>query len=435
MKYRYSAWIVALLLSISGCNSDSKTVIELPVEGGQGDNTSTDNNGTNTDNSSDTDNSDKDNTNTDDSNSDNANSNNPTKETKEEVIKRILSAQGAESTTSLALKDFEIAEFGCVTEANLSVIQGYFNTTQDELQLAALKHRLCKVVELFELNSKSLLTPNRLKEVGLRGLFFEDGKLDEWAYDELILTIPESHFEYAALQGAVEDFHHNQSSVWPKQINISFDDGGALNSIHDHLDLFDKYNATFTYYVSHYSTIDHSKVADIENRGHEIGHHGVIHRHAKIYSEENGVQKWIADDITPQLDAMRRDGLTVTSYAYPFGAYTKETDREIKKYFTHVRKFASWSSVIYRGERSDRPITTGLSMDSHRFDLDKIQNAIDTLKGGETLYLATHVIGKTGNEWYITPENLENVLAYASAKGLKFCHTSECMNFKGNTTN
>ncbi|WP_440053561.1 polysaccharide deacetylase family protein [Pseudoalteromonas sp. T1lg65] len=347
-----------------------------------------------------------------------------------QAIEKIVNAQGMEHATELDLSVFSKAEFSCIKDNNLEAVKGYLINTQDKLNHKELQTRLCKVAELYALGSKQRLTFSLLKEVGIKGLSGSDGKVNDWAMDELMLGAPEQAFEWAKLQKLVDDFHYNQANIWPKQINISFDDGGALESIYQHLPLFDKYNATFTYYVSHYFLIDSEKVAEIAAHGHEIGHHGTTHKHAKDYVEKNGLQKWLEDDIFDSLSAMKSDGLDVTSYAYPYGAYTRETDTELKKHFSHIRKFASWASVNYRGERSDRPITTGLSIDAHRFNLDKIRHAIDTLKGGETLYLATHVIGKTPNEWYITPENLEAVLKYAAEKGLKFCHTNECMNFK-----
>ncbi|TMP76870.1 hypothetical protein CWC05_21205, partial [Pseudoalteromonas ruthenica] len=91
------------------------------------------------------------------------------------------------------------------------------------------------------------------------------------------------------------------------------------------------------------------------------------------------------------------------------------------KHFTHVRRFAAWGGLEYRNQRSDLAIMTGYSIDSHTINLERIFKAMDTLRGGETLYLGTHAIGNYTSPWHITTENLEAVISYAASKDIQFC--------------
>ncbi|RRS07443.1 hypothetical protein EAG18_16990 [Pseudoalteromonas sp. J010] len=353
--------------------------------------------------------------------------------TTDELIETIIASQGSEKALSLPKSTFASAGFSCVNETNLNAVQEYLKTSKSAFTAPDLKIKICNVTELFEVTDKSRLTIEQLVQVGITGLNTEDKAINRWAFDEVIANLPDAPVSFSKVQQLVDEFHYNQKYVWPKQINISFDDGGALPTLYNHLWLFDKYDATFTFYASFYHDLNKNQMHKLVARGHEIGHHGTRHVNAELYSAKYGVEQWLEDDVLSQLRLMEQDGFDVKSFAYPYGAHSLATDIELKKHFKHIRKFAAWEGLEYKGERSDGIYTYGLSVDSHMYDIDKVKAAIDKLRGGETLYLASHAIGVQGDIWYITAENLESILAYASEKGLKFCHTSECMNFKASS--
>ncbi|WP_182912352.1 polysaccharide deacetylase family protein [Pseudoalteromonas sp. MSK9-3] len=350
--------------------------------------------------------------------------------TSEVSMSKIVSAQGSPDAQLLSFDDFDNAQLACVDIESVIAATIYLENTTNSLEESELRVRVCSVVSLYNVVNKADLTPELLIESGVEGFVDDTGKPDLWAFDEVMLDAPEKNFLVPGLQKLVNAFHYNRDNVWPKQINISFDDGGALDSLYEHLWRFEKYNATITYFVSHLALIDEQRVLEIEAQGHEIGHHGALHRHAAIYSKEHGVEKWLEEDILGQLEYMKALGLNVTTFAYPFGARTKQTDEALLKHFTHVRRFAAWSGLEYRNQRSDLAIMTGFSIDSHRINLEQIFKAMDTLRGGETLYLGTHAIGNYLSPWHITTENLEAVIAYAASKDIQFCKMAECQNFK-----
>ncbi|MBD1581673.1 polysaccharide deacetylase family protein [Pseudoalteromonas sp. S16_S37] len=347
------------------------------------------------------------------------------------AVTKIISSQGNPDALNISLSQFQEADFDCVSQESLPAVHSYLSVTGEVLNESLLRKRLCDVVSLYQLNNMDMLTAKRLQDIGIRRLFDANGKLNEWAFEEVKRAAPERHFDFAQLQKLVDDFHYNQANVWPKQINLSFDDGGALPSLYNHLWLFEKYDAKFTFYASFYSDLDKQKMIELVKQGHEIGHHGTRHVNAELYSTQHGLEKWFEDDVLSQLRNMKADGFNVTSFAYPYGANTLATDRALKNEFSHIRKFAAWENMEYTPERGDSVVIYGFSVDSHVLNFDSVKKAIDNLKGGETLYLASHSIGAQGDVWYITAENLEKILAYAKSKGIKFCTTSECQNFKG----
>lgn len=350
--------------------------------------------------------------------------------TPEESMSKIVNAQGSPDAQLLSFDDFNNAQLACVDIESVIAATIYLENATNFLEESELRDRVCSVVSLYNVVNKTGLTPELLIGSGVEGLTDDVGKPDLWAFDEVMLDAPEKNFLVPELQKLVNAFQYNRDNVWPKQINLSFDDGGALDSLYEHLWLFEKYNATITYFVSHLALIDEQRVLEIEAQGHEIGHHGALHKHAAIYSKEHGVDKWLEVDILGQLADMKALGLNVTTFAYPFGARTKETDEALLKHFTHVRRFAAWGGLEYRNQRSDLAIMTGYSIDSHTINLERIFKAMDTLRGGETLYLGTHAIGNYTSPWHITTENLEAVISYAASKDIQFCKMAECQNFK-----
>lgn len=208
----------------------------------------------------------------------------------------------------------------------------------------------------------------------------------------------------------------------PKQVSLSFDDGGAVDSIYDNLYLFERYNAKVTFYVSKWKTLSLEqikKIYAIQAAGHEIGNHGLWHKAALDYTPEH----YKAEQVDSMIPYMREAGLGVHTFAYPFGSRSPLHDAELLKDYRYVRGFTSAYNEILP---SSKPTLTAYSIDSHRINLNLVYNAMDTLNGGDTIYLTSHVIGEWVNEWHITKENLEAILSYGNSAGVRFCSVRDC---------
>jgi hypothetical protein len=120
---------------------------------------------------------------------------------------------------------------------------------------------------------------------------------------------------------------------------FSFDDHD-LDGWHPLRDLFDRYGAKVTFFISAYHTFsdaDKAKLRDLQADGHSIDYHSTNHHDAEQYTAEFGVERYIADDILPDLELMRADGFDPKTFAYPFGSRTAETDAALLAHFPLVR--------------------------------------------------------------------------------------------------
>jgi peptidoglycan/xylan/chitin deacetylase (PgdA/CDA1 family) len=78
----------------------------------------------------------------------------------------------------------------------------------------------------------------------------------------------------------------------------------------------------------------------LEVEGHAIEAHGMGHRNAAEYVDTYGLAKYLADEIDPLLEQMRRDGFNPTTFAYPYGDRTRALDQALLERFSLLRSLS-----------------------------------------------------------------------------------------------
>src|SRR5690349_21600930 len=103
---------------------------------------------------------------------------------------------------------------------------------------------------------------------------------------------------------------------------LTFDDA-YLDEWLAAIPLFEKYNARATFFVAYVPRMESREVLKLHrlvSAGHEVGYHSVSHANAVETSTKVGVDRYVADEIVPGVEAMKLFGLTPTAFAYPFNA-------------------------------------------------------------------------------------------------------------------
>jgi hypothetical protein len=109
---------------------------------------------------------------------------------------------------------------------------------------------------------------------------------------------------------------------------LSFDDT-SIDAWVQTMPLFAQYDARITFFVSRYrflSDESHQQLHTLADAGHDIEPHSVTHQRGPEYVAANGMDAYLADEIDPSIQALVDEGFDVTTFAYPFGARTDETD-------------------------------------------------------------------------------------------------------------
>ena len=118
---------------------------------------------------------------------------------------------------------------------------------------------------------------------------------------------------------------------------LTFDDSHSAEWIAQ-LPRFRRYGAHATFFF--HKELDAEKLAAMKallEAGHSIGLHTLHHRDAVPAMEEMGAEQYIAEEITPQLEAMAAAGLSTRNFAYPNNRRSDATDAALQHLFRHFR--------------------------------------------------------------------------------------------------
>jgi peptidoglycan/xylan/chitin deacetylase (PgdA/CDA1 family) len=132
-------------------------------------------------------------------------------------------------------------------------------------------------------------------------------------------------------------------TVKPKHPNagvvITFDDT-SVNEWYEADKILSEYSWKATFCVSKINTLSQSeitKLLKLQQEGHEIAGHSFHHFDAPKFVTQNGIDKYIDQEINPMMDLMHFYSFKVTSFAYPFGFRNPEIDAVLLKKFKIVR--------------------------------------------------------------------------------------------------
>jgi peptidoglycan/xylan/chitin deacetylase (PgdA/CDA1 family) len=211
----------------------------------------------------------------------------------------------------------------------------------------------------------------------------------------------------------------------------------------EHLQAFLKENnAKLTFYIENYTTISDSTKEIMKSfmlDGHEMAHHSLTHAHADDYSEKNGIENYIKDEIIPVTDAMKKDGFNPETYAYPHGDCTSETDEALLKYFINIRKIIApylnkkicdLDQIYLRHGNVKVFFAAGIDA-RYKVNLEEIFDALEKAKSSrQTVSLYTHFLSKDGkplesSNSHIAEEDFVKIIKKANELGLKFYTAKE----------
>ncbi|MDR3124135.1 MAG: polysaccharide deacetylase family protein [Treponema sp.] len=238
------------------------------------------------------------------------------------------------------------------------------------------------------------------------------------AVPEELPAIPEKPPVEEAETGPVEEPETGPpaaGAAWSAGLLLAFDDK-FTEAWESYFDLFDRYAARVTFFITGgYDPF----CADAEERGHEIGYHTRRHLNLlkvspEVFFEETG----------GGAEALRRQGLRLKSFAYPYGYSEPWMDETLGEHFSVLRGFGV-TTRIYNVDTIRAKIVVSKSIDNIRYksDAEFEKDIADMLgaiaSGGGILPLTTHTIAADA-DWGISPARLEYLLKTAVELGLRF---------------
>lgn len=199
-------------------------------------------------------------------------------------------------------------------------------------------------------------------------------------------------------------------------IVLAFDDY-SVNNWEEHFDLFDKYNVKVTFFVNAYEPTEFCFNA-IE-RGHEIAYHTAAHVNMREITEDEVYQQAIAP-----IEVFREQGIELTTFAYPYGAYNEELNELLLQHYNILR--GAYFYQLAGKHEMRHGFVESLSIDNANYSSeeefrDRIDFVLEELSNNEAAVvgLYSHAISD-GGEWCVSEERLEYIFQRAQEMGIQF---------------
>lgn len=212
-------------------------------------------------------------------------------------------------------------------------------------------------------------------------------------------------------------------------IVLTFDDH-FMSQWYAYAPLMKSYGARATFFVTRWDMLSRYAVADLhdlEDRGHEIAHHGLLHRNPAEYVAEFSIERYLEDEIFAAFDLMARDDFFPTSFAYPWGGRSDALDVALLEHFDIVRgsgRVNNPDRILHQWDGQNA--INGGRVDSGYAPADELGAAMDQAVAEDAaLILYAHRIFDEGLGSHITPAELEQLLQLAADRGMAFATFSE----------
>ncbi len=208
---------------------------------------------------------------------------------------------------------------------------------------------------------------------------------------------------------------------------LTFDDV-FIEPWHEHRWLFDEHDARATFLLGRLEGVTSERfelLRELQDDGHEMGCHTLNHVDAIDYVHESSVEAYVDEQILPALEIMDREGLAHRSFSYPYGHYTRETNRALLEHFDILRGSGRIGDLgdIFHSWRGETFVNAA-SVDLGAVDLEATAEAMDLAREREdALMLYAHKIIESEDVYdpdtpSITTEGLADVLQLATDRGL-----------------
>lgn len=186
-------------------------------------------------------------------------------------------------------------------------------------------------------------------------------------------------------------------------IAISFDDRyvAQWDSLRP---LLKKYDVKATFYMTQFDSLTATEkgiLLQLQKEGHEIGAHGATHTRAVDYALSQSTDAFIKNEVEAEINAMKKAGLHVSTYAHPGGQQAWFINQKLYNYFNLVRDVAL----------SERKIA-GFTFKRELTDMDEIYYKFDGNKNVDALLIdqAANLSIKELNEGLLKAKNTNTVL-------------------------
>lgn len=207
-------------------------------------------------------------------------------------------------------------------------------------------------------------------------------------------------------------------------VSLTFDD--SYESAYKHApDILQSYNFKATYYIiTNYlgrgGYMNAEQVLNLFKSGDEIGAHTRNHPNLTTLSERS-----VLDEISGSKKDLEMLGISVTTFAYPYGGYNKNIEEMTKMAgFTNARSINTW----YNDDKTDRFALGGFSVNAGTPLVEVYKYLDEAVNQKKWAILVFHRINEDGNPISITDDKFRKILDYINKSQVKVMTVSDAFN-------
>lgn len=199
-------------------------------------------------------------------------------------------------------------------------------------------------------------------------------------------------------------------------ILLAFDDYSGDNWA-AHFDFFDEYDVKATFFINAAAPTDFCFEA--VKRGHEIGYHTQNHVNLCEISEEEAYRQAVEP-----ISLFREAGIPMTTFAYPYGAYSERLNEILLGHYKVVR--GAYFADVKIKHNWRRGFVESASLDNANYQSqaqyeEKISGILESVAAskGAVVSFYSHAIDD-GGAWCVSEEKLRFLFEKAKKLRLKF---------------
>jgi peptidoglycan/xylan/chitin deacetylase (PgdA/CDA1 family) len=221
---------------------------------------------------------------------------------------------------------------------------------------------------------------------------------------------------------------------------ISFDDDYVdewfeVNTI---LQSYDWKATFFVTNLNHLSMSKIQKLKDLQSDGHEIGAHGLNHINAPTFISAHGTSEYLNQEIAPLLNLLNSNGLSVTSFAYPYGSRNPTTDNLLLNEFQIIRgtTYGNLDPASQNCYYNNSRLVYGLGIDNNypHFSISYFLSLLEYAKNNNkiVIFYSHKPVLNIKNDYETEYRTLIEICNYVKTNNMKFYKMSELYNIQNN---
>lgn len=237
---------------------------------------------------------------------------------------------------------------------------------------------------------------------------------------------------------SVDDDKPIEQETLQSGVVITFDDD-YVDEWYNVNHVLQTYDWKATFFVTRFNQLSSAKIQKLQElkfEGHEIGHHGLNHLRASEFISAHGATEYLNQEIFPLETLMNNNGLSTTSFSYPYGDRNTTIDNLLLDHFKILRgtTYGNTNPAFHNCFYNNTNVVFGLGIDKSypHFNIPYFISLLEYAKNNNkiVIFYAHKPVPNSQNNYETEYQTLIEICNYVKNNNMKFYKISELYNLK-----